>query len=179
MWSFTGVLAAPRDVFSCCSYRSLMWDLYISRLHQLLQFSGCCEVCLRSRVSCSSRSTVYSQRLSTPLARLVVRLMESWIALRNLEIFAHFTGVCRSIGHPFPMDSQGWCLRSELAILSAANTYFSGCCQGLHLDFCQGNCSFWKESSVLFLLPFSGRVLGSRSLRNTAPAIFLYCYGYV
>lgn len=102
----TGVLAATRDFFfSCCSYRSLMGDLYISLdFDQVLLFSKYCKHGVVSRFSCSSRSADYSQRLSTPLAHSVVRLMDSWIALRNLEIFACFTCISRSIGYSFAME---------------------------------------------------------------------------
>lgn len=125
-----GVLAATRDVFSRCSYGSLMGDLYISLgFHQLLQFSKYYRHEGVSRLSCS-RSADYSQRLSIPLAHSVVRMMEPWIALRNLEIFACFTSISRSIGYPFAMGaSHRWYLRSELATVNATNTCFSGWCK--------------------------------------------------
>lgn len=132
MWSSQESWQLPEIFFHIVLTEPNVWFVHLQTSISCCSFLGTVEVCFNSRVCCSSRCADCSQRLSTPLTHSVVRLMEAWTALTNLEIFAHFPGVCRSIGPPFPVASQGWSLRSKLAILSAANTCFSGCCQGLH-----------------------------------------------
>lgn len=113
----TGVLAAPRDVFSCCSHRSLMCDLHISRLASaVVVFWALWSVLEQQSVLLLKKCRLQSETFNTS-GHLVVRLMEPCRALRNLEIFAHFCAVCRSIEHPeYPTRGDVWHLSWQCSV---------------------------------------------------------------